>query len=117
MKKRLLALLCAVVLVLSLGVTAFAADDYPSGPITMIIPYGAGGTTDLVGRQLAIALEKQLGVSIVVENQAGASGTTGLQITQDAEPDGYTIVLAAESLGTCRVMTSRPSPPSPATPR
>ncbi len=104
MKKRLLALLCAVVLVLSLGVTALAADDYPSGPITMIIPYGAGGTTDLVGRQLAIALEKQLGVSIVVENQAGASGTTGLQITQDAEPDGYTIVLAAESLGTCRVM-------------
>ena len=103
MTKKLIALLCAVVLVLSLGASAFAAD-YPDGPITMIIPYGAGGTTDLVGRQLAIALEKQLGVSIIVENQAGASGTAGLQLTKDAEPDGYTIVLAAESLGTCRVM-------------
>lgn len=81
-----------------------SATNYPTGAITMIIPYGAGGTTDLAGRQLAIALEKQLGQSIIVSNQAGASGTLGLQSTLDAKPDGYTIVLAAESLGTCRVM-------------
>ena len=86
------------------GATAAATIDYPTGPITMIIPYGSGGTTDLVGRELAKALEKQLGVSIIVENQAGASGTAGLQLTKDAPNDGYTIVLAAESLGTCRVM-------------
>ena len=43
------------------------ASDYPKESITMIIPYGAGGTTDLVGRQLAIALEKQLGQTIIVE--------------------------------------------------
>lgn len=84
--------------------TPAPTTDYPTGPITMIIPYGAGGTTDLAGRQLAIALEKQLGQSIIVSNQAGASGTVGIQATKDAAPDGYTIVLAAESLGSCRVM-------------
>lgn len=83
---------------------AAPATDYPTGPITMIIPYGAGGTSDLAGRQLAIALEKQLGQSIIVSNQAGASGTVGIQACLDAKPDGYTMVLAAESLGTCRVM-------------
>ncbi len=83
---------------------AAPTTDYPTGPITMIIPYGAGGTTDLAGRQLAIAMEKQLGQSIIVSNQAGASGTLGLQSTLDAPADGYTIVLAAESLGSCRVM-------------
>ncbi len=70
----------------------------------MIIPYGAGGTTDVVGRQLAIALEKQLGQSIVVENVSGASGSVGAQACLDADPDGYTIMLTAESLGTQRVM-------------
>ena len=83
---------------------ATPTTNYPTGPITMIVPYGAGGTTDLCARQLAVALEKQLGQSIIVENQAGASGTLGLQSTLDANPDGYTIVLAAESLGSCRVM-------------
>lgn len=83
---------------------AAASTDYPKKAITMIIPYGAGGTTDLVGRQLAIALEKQLGQSIVVENMAGASGSVGAQAVLDADPDGYTVLLTAESLGTQRVM-------------
>ena len=83
---------------------AAPATDYPKEAITMIIPYGAGGTTDVVGRQLAIALEKQLGQSIVVENMAGASGSVGAQACLDADPDGYTILLTAESLGTQRVM-------------
>lgn len=78
--------------------------DYPKKAITMIVPYGAGGTTDLVGRQLAIALEKQLGQSIVVENVKGASGSVGAQAVLDADPDGYTIFFTAESLGTQRVM-------------
>ncbi len=83
---------------------AAASTDYPKKAITMIIPYGAGGTTDLVGRQLAIALEKQLNQSIVVENMAGASGSVGAQAVLDADPDGYTVLLTAESLGTQRVM-------------
>ena len=76
----------------------------PPGPTPTGNPNGAGGTSDLAGRQLAIALEKQLGQSIIVSNQAGASGTVGIQAALDADPDGYTMVLAAESLGTCRVM-------------
>lgn len=70
----------------------------------MIIPYGAGGTTDLVGRQLAIALEKQLGQTIIVENKAGASGSVGTEAALEAKPDGYTLLLTADSLGTQRVM-------------
>lgn len=78
--------------------------DYPKKPITMIIPYGAGGTTDLTGRQLAIQMEKFLGKSITVVNQGGASGTVGTKSVLDAEADGYTILFSAESLGTQRVM-------------
>lgn len=78
--------------------------DYPNKPITMIIPYGAGGTTDLTGRQLAIQLEKHLGQPITVVNQSGASGSVGAKTVLDAEPDGYTILFTAESLGTQRVM-------------
>ena len=84
--------------------TTETAAEYPHKSITMIVPYGAGGTTDLVGRQLAIALGEALGVSIVVENQAGASGSIGCQAALDAEPDGSTVLFTAESLGTQRVM-------------
>jgi len=84
--------------------SAAPQTDYPKKAITMIVPYGAGGTTDLVGRQLAIALEKQLGQSIVVENMAGASGSIGAQAALDADPDGYTVLFTADSLGTQRVM-------------
>lgn len=78
--------------------------DYPTKPVTMIIPYGAGGTTDLSGRQLAIQMEKSLGKSITVINQGGASGSVGAKTVLDADPDGYTILFTAESLGTQRVM-------------
>ncbi|MDO5033502.1 MAG: tripartite tricarboxylate transporter substrate binding protein [Eubacteriales bacterium] len=79
-------------------------SDYPKKAITMIVPYGAGGTTDLAGRQLALRLEKHLGQSITVINQPGASGAVGCQTVLDAPSDGYTILFTAESLGTQRVM-------------
>lgn len=78
--------------------------DYPKKAITMIVPYSAGGTTDLTGRQLAIRMEKFLGQSITVVNQGGASGSIGAKTVLDADPDGYTILYTAESLGTQRVM-------------
>ncbi|MEG1943380.1 MAG: tripartite tricarboxylate transporter substrate binding protein, partial [Angelakisella sp.] len=77
---------------------------YPQKPITMIVPYGAGGTTDLTGRQLAMEMEKTLGQSITVINQGGASGTIGCKTVLDAPSDGYTILFTADSLGTQRVM-------------
>lgn len=115
--KKMLALVLA--LSMALGLTACGGSSsseasssgwagteaaYPHKSITMIVPYGAGGTTDLVGRQLAIALGKALDVSIVVQNQAGASGSIGCQAALDAEPDGSTILFMADSLGTQRVM-------------
>ena len=78
--------------------------DYPAKTITMIVPYGAGGTTDVVGRQFAVALGKVLGVNIVIENQAGASGSIGCQAALDADSDGSVVLFTAESLGTQRVM-------------
>jgi tripartite-type tricarboxylate transporter receptor subunit TctC len=96
---------------LILGLTGCSEDkstdtssEYPEKPVTMIIPYGAGGTTDLVGRQLAIQMEKSLGQTITVVNQGGASGSIGAKTVLDADPDGYTILFTAESLGTQRVM-------------
>lgn len=78
--------------------------DYPAKPINMIIPYGAGGTTDVYGRTLAALLEKQLGQSITVTNQGGASGSIGCQFVKDQAPDGYTLLVAAETLGTYKTM-------------
>ena len=103
--KKLFAVILAVAMLLSVT-AAFAEEElvYPTKSITMIVPYGAGGTTDLVGRQLAAALGKVLGISVVVENQAGASGAIGCQACLDADKDGSVVLFCAESLGTQRVM-------------
>ena len=92
--------LTAVLLMISASVLA----DYPFSSVTMIIPYGAGGTTDLVGRQFATALGKVLGTTFVPENQGGASGSIGCQAALDAQKDGSVVLFTAESLGTQRVM-------------
>ena len=117
MKKRLVCLLLTLALALSLaavGTVALAADDpaaakgsttdFPKGAITMVIPYGAGGTSDLAGRQFEVALEKYLGVDVVPVNQPGASASIGSQAVLDAPHDGYTILLSAEAPATMRVM-------------
>jgi tripartite-type tricarboxylate transporter receptor subunit TctC len=68
------------------------AQDYPTRPVTLIVPWAAGGTTDVVLRALATATEEYLGQSIVVENRAGSSGTLGpANMAATAKPDGYTI--------------------------
>lgn len=79
-------------------------ETYPEKAITMVIPYGAGGTTDLSGRQLAIQMAKHLSQPITVINQSGASGYVGAKYVLDAKPDGYTIFFTADALGTQRVM-------------
>ncbi len=69
-----------------------ATADYPTKPINMIIPYGAGGTTDTWGRKLAVLLEKYLGQPITVTNQGGASGSIGCQSVKEQPSDGYTLL-------------------------
>lgn len=115
MISRRFIILLILVLLLSPVITACSKEDvnndkeltdldYPKKPITMIVPYGAGGTTDLTGRQLAIHMGKFLGQSITVVNQGGASGSIGAKTVLDAEPNGYTVLFTADSLGTQRVM-------------
>lgn len=68
-----------------------AADGYPSKPITLIVPYSAGGASDLAARTLATEIEQTLGQSIVVENRTGGSGSVGLTYLAASQADGYTI--------------------------
>jgi len=75
-----------------------AADEpvasWPSKPIRMIIPFGAGGSTDVVGRFLAVKLSEKFGQQIVIDNRAGAAGNLGTDAVAKAAPDGYTLGLS-----------------------
>jgi tripartite-type tricarboxylate transporter receptor subunit TctC len=70
-----------------------SAQPYPAKPVTMIIPFAAGGPTDVLGRVMAQRMSEILGQQIVVENVGGAGGMTGAKRVADASPDGYTILL------------------------
>jgi tripartite-type tricarboxylate transporter receptor subunit TctC len=70
------------------------AQEWPTKPLTLVVPFAAGGTTDLVGRPLAQALAARLGQSVIVDNRAGAGGTIGAGMVAKSPPDGYTMFLA-----------------------
>src|SRR3712207_1162641 len=72
---------------------AGAQQDWPSRPVTMVIPFAAGGPTDVLGRVMAERMSQILGQQVVVENVGGAGGMTGSKRVSDAAPDGYTFVL------------------------
>jgi len=74
--------------------TAAQAQDYPSKPITLVVPYPAGGTTDTVARVLADKMRPKLGQNIVIDNKGGAGGILGTDAVAKAKPDGYTLVLS-----------------------
>jgi len=89
MKRILVAPFFALALVMG---SVFAhAEEYPSRPITMIIPFPAGGSTDVLGRVLAQSMGKLLGQQVIVENGGGAGGTLGTARAAKADNDGYTI--------------------------
>src|SRR3954462_16003538 len=71
------------------------AQNYPSRPVTMIVPYPAGGPSDVVARIMADGMGKHLGQTIVIENVGGAGGTLGTGRAAASEPDGYTILGAS----------------------
>ncbi len=74
-----------------------AQDNYPSRPIRMIIPFAAGGPTDIVGRIMGAKMGQVLGQQFVVENRNGAGGNIGADVVAKAPPDGYTILMATVS--------------------
>src|SRR5262245_43371442 len=84
----------ALAFALGLGSIGLAsAQPYPSRPITMVVPFGAGGPADTIGRILAAGMRGSLGQPVVVENAVGASGTIGVGRVAGAAADGYTFVL------------------------
>jgi tripartite-type tricarboxylate transporter receptor subunit TctC len=78
--------------------TGAPAQSWPTKPVRMIIPAGQGGTIDPITRLIADGLSKSLGQRFVVDNRTGAQGNTGLAIAAKAEPDGYTLAVAASSM-------------------
>jgi tripartite-type tricarboxylate transporter receptor subunit TctC len=73
------------------------AQNYPARPITLIVPFAAGGSTDVIARVIAEAMRGELGQSVIVENRAGAGGSIGTTQIVKAEPDGYTIGMGTAS--------------------
>jgi tripartite-type tricarboxylate transporter receptor subunit TctC len=85
--------LLQVVAAFSAFVTLAHADDFPKHSITMIVPFAAGGTSDVIARTVADQMGAALGQTIVIENVAGAGGSTALARAARADPDGYTIAI------------------------
>src|SRR3978361_1207411 len=88
---------CGGALVALTGLSAFAEAAYPSQTIKMIVPYPAGGTTDLLGRMIADQLQSGLNGTVIVENKPGAGTTIGADQVARARPDGYTLLLATST--------------------
>ena len=88
------ALLKAFALVLALATPA-AAQDYPSKPLRLIIPFAPGGSVDIVARLAATKLGERLGKQVLAENRAGAGGVIGVELAIAAPPDGHTLVLVS----------------------
>ena len=78
--------------------TARADEQYPTRPITMVVPFAAGGPTDILGRIIAQAISPTLGQQVIVEDTTGAGGTIGATKVARAAPDGYMMVMG--NLGT-----------------
>src|SRR5215469_7373310 len=92
--RRAAALACFAGLPLTLARVA-RADDYPSRPIRVIIPFGAGGPTDVFTRALAEELRKVLGQPLVSENRPGAGTVIGTEVAAKSAPDGYTLLMVS----------------------
>ena len=95
MKRRLLVLVSAIGLTLAPAIGL--AQAYPAKPIRLIVPFPAGGATDILARALSQKLGEKIGQAVVVENRPGAGGTIGADAAAKSAPDGYTLLLATSS--------------------
>jgi tripartite-type tricarboxylate transporter receptor subunit TctC len=80
------------------------AQGYPQRAVTLVIPFAAGGPTDVVARTLAVSMARTLGQSVIVENKVGAGGTIGANHVAKANPDGYTIFLHHNGMATATAL-------------
>jgi tripartite-type tricarboxylate transporter receptor subunit TctC len=81
----------------ALSALSARADDYPSRPVKIIVPFGAGGPTDVYVRALAVELQKSLHQTFVIENRPGAGTTIGTDYVAHSAPDGYTLLMASST--------------------
>jgi tripartite-type tricarboxylate transporter receptor subunit TctC len=93
MRKLMLGVAATLSMTLLGLVTTASAQEFPTRPITMVIPFAAGGPTDVLGRVVAARMSEVLGQNVIVENIGGAGGMTGSARVAQAKPDGYTMVL------------------------
>ncbi|MDB5819558.1 MAG: tripartite tricarboxylate transporter substrate binding protein [Rhizobacter sp.] len=92
LRRSLLAAACALPLM------AAAADPFPSKPITIVVPYPAGGTTDVLARALQEPLQRYLKTTVIIDNRPGASAVLGAKLVAKAAPDGYTLLFPNNGL-------------------
>jgi putative tricarboxylic transport membrane protein len=85
--------LVTAVVAMGLSVTCAAAQSYPTRPVTIVVPFAAGGPTDIIARIVGEYFSKSFGQQFIIENIAGAGGTTGIARGAQAKPDGYTIMM------------------------
>ncbi len=88
----------AVAALAACGIGAHAADNYPSKPIRLVVPYPAGGGTDIIARLMSTQLSQRWGQPVIVDNKPGASGMLGNDIVAKAPGDGYTVLLGITAL-------------------
>ena len=106
--RRRLALACLAAASACLAPLPAAAQDWPAKPITIVVGYPPGGSTDLMGRLVGTELSNRLGQPVVIENIGGAGGTIGAQKVVNAAPDGYTLLVGANNeLAIAKLVTPR----------
>jgi len=104
----------AVLFFALMAVSAAAAAQgtpWPNKPVRVVVPFAAGGSTDIVARILCARLSEAFGQQFIVDNRAGAGGSVGSDITQRANPDGYTVIIVATSYATNAALYSMPFDP------
>jgi tripartite-type tricarboxylate transporter receptor subunit TctC len=107
----------AIVCVATIASAGLAdAADYPSRPITLVVPYPAGGGNDVIARLVAAKMSASLGQQIVVENRGGAGSTIGARDVARSAPDGYTLLIATSALAINK-LNGAPSSKRPASKR
>ena len=94
----------ALAAVVALSAAQAAAQTWPAKPITLVVVFAAGGTTDIVGRTLGAKLSQQLGQQVIVDNKPGAGGTLGATLVARAKPDGYTLLMLLSSHSTAETL-------------
>ena len=104
-------LIRGIILALAFAAGVASAQQYPTKPITLICPWPAGGSSDLVMRAIAESVGKQLGQTMIIENRPGASGTLGAGALVNAQPDGYTLTQLPISVFRMPLMNKTPFDP------